>query len=104
MKKLCLALAAMLPLSAFAYPTELNKQLNGAEVSATVEDIDADIGSVMLYNYGRADATCTAVFRNGPEAPRTRKTEVRAGESTNLTLKFGRKIIKLRVDLTCKPL
>ncbi len=104
MKKLCLALAALLPLTAFAYPTELNKQLNGAEVSATVEDIDSDIGSVMLYNYGQAPATCKAVIRNGPEAPRTRKAELKAGESTNLTEKFGRKIIKLRVDLTCKPL
>ncbi|MNR65464.1 hypothetical protein D3C85_1885090 [compost metagenome] len=58
----------------------------------------------MLYNYGQAAATCKAVIRNGPEAPRTRKADLQPGESSNLTEKFGRKIIKLRVDLTCKPL
>ncbi|MEO4047512.1 3-phosphoglycerate kinase [Pseudomonas sp. CAU 1711] len=101
MKKLCLALAALLPLTAAAYPIEIEKQLNGAELSATGQQVDRNIGAVLLYNYGTTLAQCSAVFRNGPEAPRTRKVEVKAGETTNLTVKFARDIIKLRIDLTC---
>ncbi len=103
MKKTCLALAVtLLPLTAFAYPSELDKQLNGAEVSAEVQEIDANIGGLVLYNYGQMDATCKARFSNGPEAPRTRKAELKAGERTLLTMKFARNIIKLRVNLTCE--
>ncbi|WP_339410249.1 3-phosphoglycerate kinase [Pseudomonas sp. EA_35y_Pfl2_R5] len=102
MKKLCCALLACLPLTVMAYPIELEKQLNGAEVSATTQEIDHNMGAVQLYNYGRSDAKCTAVFRNGPEAPRTRKVSLAAGESGNLTLKSTRSIIKLRVKLTCE--
>ncbi|WP_339522505.1 3-phosphoglycerate kinase [Pseudomonas sp. EA_35y_Pfl2_R111] len=102
MKKLCCALLTCLPLTVMAYPIELEKQLNGAEVSATTQEIDHNMGAVQLYNYGRSDAKCTAVFRNGPEAPRTRKVSLAAGESGNLTLKSTRSIIKLRVKLTCE--
>lgn len=101
MKKLCCALLALLPLSAFAYPIELEKQLNGAEVSATSQEIDHNIAAVQLYNYGQAAAHCSAVFRNGPEAPRSRKVALQAGESSTLSIKFARSIIKLRVQLTC---
>lgn len=101
MKKLCCALLACLPLSAFAYPIELEKQLNGAEVSASTQEVDHNMGAVLLYNYGRSAARCTAVFRNGPEAPRTRKVKLAAGENSNMTVKFTRSIIRLRVQLTC---
>lgn len=102
MKKLCCALLACLPLTAMAYPIELEKQLNGAEVSASTQEIDHNMGAVQLYNYGQRDAKCTAVFRNGPEAPRTRQANLVAGESSNLTLKSNRSIIKLRIKLTCE--
>ncbi|HEX5843221.1 MAG TPA: 3-phosphoglycerate kinase [Pseudomonas sp.] len=101
MKKLCCALLACLPLSVFAYPIELEKQLNGAEVSASTQEVDHNMGAVVLYNYGRSEAQCSAVFRNGPEAPRTRKVSLAAGESSNMTVKFTRSIIRLRVQLTC---
>lgn len=102
MKKFCLAMAALLPLTAAAYPIEIEKQLNGAEVSATSQQVDRNIGAVLLYNYGSVAAQCTALFRNGPEAPRTRKVEVKAGDTANLTVRFARDIIKLRVELTCQ--
>lgn len=103
MNKLCLALVALLPLTAAAYPVEMNKQMNGAEVAATAEDIDSDIGSVMLYNYGQRAAQCKATFRNGPDAPRTRKIDLAPGQNSNLTVKFNRNVIKLRIDLVCHP-
>ncbi|UTW07194.1 3-phosphoglycerate kinase [Pseudomonas benzenivorans] len=101
MRNLCCALIALLPLSALAYPIELEKQLNGAEVSATTQEIDHNMGAVRLYNYGQTDARCSGVFRNGPERPRTRKVLLAAGESDNMTVKFARSIIRLRVKLTC---
>lgn len=101
MKKLCCALLSLLPLYALAYPIELEKQLNGAEVSASTQEIDHNMAAVLLYNYGQADAECTGVFRNGPETPRTRKTVLAAGQNGNMTVKFTRSIIKLRVQLTC---
>lgn len=101
MKKLCCAVLTLLPLVAFAYPIELEKQLNGAELSATTQEVDHNIGAVLLHNYGQTAAHCTGVFRNGPEVPRTRKVQLAAGQSSNMTVKFARSIIKLRVQLTC---
>ncbi len=101
MKKFCCALLACLPLSVFAYPIELEKQLNGAEVSASTQEIDHNMGALLLNNYGRSAAQCTALFRNGPEAPRSRKVNLAAGESSNVTIKFSRSIIRLRIQLTC---
>lgn len=103
MRNLCCALIALLPLAAFAYPIELDKTLNGAEVSATTQEIDHNMGAVLLYNYGQTEAQCSGVFRNGPERPRTRKVVLAAGERGNMTVKFARSIIKLRVKLTCAP-
>lgn len=101
MKNICCALIALLPLVAFAYPIEVEKQLNGAEVSVTTQEIDHNMGAVLLYNYGQTEAECSGVFRNGPELPRTRKVLLVPGQSSNLTVKFARSIIKLRVQLTC---
>lgn len=101
MKNLCCALIALLPLGALAYPIELEKQLNGAEVAAATQEIDHNMAAVLLDNYGQADAHCTGVFRNGPETPRTRKVVLPAGQSSSMTVKFARSIIKLRVQLTC---
>ncbi|MGE8496415.1 MAG: 3-phosphoglycerate kinase [Pseudomonas sp.] len=101
MKNLCCALLMLLPLGAMAYPINLEKQLNGAEVSATTQEIDHNMGAVLLYNYGETEAECRAVFRNGPEAPRTRKVVLAPGQNSSLTMKFTRSIIRLRIDLTC---
>lgn len=101
MKRVCCLLLALLPLGAYAYPIELAKQLNGAEVSATTQEIDHNMAALMLYNYGQSEAECTAVFRNGPEAPRTRRSVLAPGASNNMTVKFTRSVIRLRVQLTC---
>ncbi|MVV49667.1 3-phosphoglycerate kinase [Pseudomonas sp. PB120] len=103
MKKLCCVLLAMLPLTAFAYPVDVQKQLNGLSIDYNAFDTDKDIASIQVNNYGTTDAVCKVVFNNGPEAPRTRKIEVLAGKHTNATAKFTRSIIKMRIDLTCTP-
>ncbi|QZP35850.1 3-phosphoglycerate kinase [Pseudomonas sp. DR48] len=108
MKKLCCVvsgcmLLAMLPLTAFAYPVDVQKKLNGMSIDYNAYDTDSDIASIQVNNYGTTDANCTVVFNNGPEAPRTRKIEVPAGKHKNATAKFTRTIIKMRIDLTCLP-
>lgn len=103
MKKICCALVALLPLAVQAYPIELEKQFNGAEVSASPREIDHDMAAVMVENYGATAASCKAVFRNGPEAPRTRSVNLAPGQSGNLTVKFARSVIRLRVEITCQP-
>lgn len=103
MKKLCCALIACVPLAVEAYPIELEKQFNGAEVSASTQEIDHNMAAVRVQNYGQQAASCKAVFRNGPEAPRTRSVKLAAGQSGNLTVKFARSIIRLRVQLDCQP-
>ncbi|KTC37942.1 MAG: 3-phosphoglycerate kinase [Pseudomonas sp.] len=102
MRKFCCVLLALLPLGAWAYPIDVDKQLNGLSIDYTAYDTDEDIGSIQLNNYGKTDATCSVVFRNGPESPRTRRVEVAAGQSKNVTAKFNRKIIRLRLDLNCQ--
>ncbi|MDN4547782.1 3-phosphoglycerate kinase [Pseudomonas sp. C32] len=103
MKKICCVLLAMLPLTAFAYPIDVKKNLNDMKIDFETFDTDSDIGSIRVANYGDVDASCKAVFSNGPEAPRTRKFEVPAGKHKSATAKFSRNIIKLRIELTCAP-
>ena len=103
MKKFCCVVLALLPLTAFAYPIDVQKDLNDMKIDYETFDTDNDIGSIRVANYGDVDATCKAVFNNGPEAPRTRTIDVPAGKHKNATAKFTREIIKLRIKLTCTP-
>lgn len=98
-------LALLLPLTASAatYPIDVDEQLNGAEIMATPQAIDRDLAAVELHNYGQSAAVCTLVFRNGPETPRTRRTELEPGERKALSSKFKRDIIRLRIQLSCEP-
>ncbi|WP_421682028.1 3-phosphoglycerate kinase [Stutzerimonas urumqiensis] len=105
MKNLCCALLLLLPLTALAvsYPIEVDESLNGAEVSVSPESIDRDLAGLLVYNYGARPVECSAVFKNGPEVPRTRQAVIASGERLPMTVKFRRDIIKLRVKLTCNP-
>lgn len=104
MRKLSCAVLALLPLTAFGmYPIEVDSSLNGTEISYSTQEISNDMAVLLLANQGREPVRCSAVFRNGPEAPRTRKTLLQPGQEANLTTKFTRGIIKLRVKLECNP-
>lgn len=103
MNRLCCALLALLPLSAMAYPIEVDKHIEGVQVDYNAHDVFHDTGSISVNNFGSVDARCAVVFRNGPEAPRTRRVQVAAGKSVDVTSKFNRSIIKLRIKLSCEP-
>lgn len=103
MKKFCCLVLALLPLTAFAYPIDVEKNLNGMKIDYNAHETDNDIASIQVNNYGDTDAICKVVFNNGPEAPRTRSIEVAAGKHKNATAKFTRTIIKMRINLSCTP-
>ncbi len=102
MNRICCVLLALLPLTAWAYPIEVEKSYEGVQVDYTAHDSFHDMGSITVNNYGDVDAKCSVVFRNGPEAPRTRRITVAAKKTADVTAKFNRSIIKLRISLTCK--
>ena len=103
MKKIIIIAALLCPVIAFAFPIEVKKQLNGAEIDIETMDLGNNTAAVSLKNYGQRAAVCKARFRNGPESPRTRKTRIAAGETANLTARFSTTIIKMRVNVECKP-
>ncbi|MDE1164104.1 MAG: 3-phosphoglycerate kinase [Pseudomonas sp.] len=104
MKRCCALLLAALPLCAFAYPIDVQKNMDGgANVAYTTYDTDYDMGSINLRNDGETAVECTVRFQNGPEAPRTRRVTVPARASADVNAKFTRSIIKLRIGLSCKP-
>ncbi|MDY7561538.1 3-phosphoglycerate kinase [Pseudomonas sp. 10B1] len=101
MKKFCCVLLALLPITAFAYPIDVEKHLTGVSIDYTSYDTDYNLGSIKLNNYGDNAAECTVVFINGPESPRTRRVQLPAKASVDASAKFTRSIIKLRINLTC---
>ncbi|MEN8638046.1 3-phosphoglycerate kinase [Pseudomonas sichuanensis] len=102
MKKCCAVVLLCLPLGVMAYPIDVEKQTNGVKVDYTAYDTTYDIGSINLNNYGQVPAACKVTFRNGPEAPRVRRVNVPAGKSVDVTAKFNREILKLRIQVDCK--
>ncbi|WP_024682764.1 hypothetical protein [Pseudomonas syringae] len=103
MNRLCCALLVMLPVTALAYPIEVEKQYQGVKIDYVAHDVYHDTGSITVNNYGEVDAKCSVVFINGPEAPRTRHVQVGAGKSLDVSSRFNRSIIKLRIRLSCQP-
>ncbi|MFJ4371618.1 3-phosphoglycerate kinase [Pseudomonas japonica] len=103
MKKFCVAVLALLPLSALAaYPIEVEKAIGGGiKLDTTAYDTDYDRSTITLNNYGDVAARCGVVFRNGPET-RTRSVDVPAKQSLDVTSRFTRQIIKMRIKVTCE--
>ena len=103
MNRFWCVLLTMLPLSAFAYPIEVEKHLDGVQIDYNSHDTAYDIGNITVNNYGEVPAKCAVVFYNGPEAPRTRRVQIAPKSSANVTAKFNREIIRLRIKLSCEP-
>ncbi|ELP97794.1 MULTISPECIES: hypothetical protein [Pseudomonas] len=103
MNRLCCALLVMLPVTALAYPIEVEKQYQDVKIDYVAHDVYHDTGSITVNNYGEVDVKCSVVFINGPEAPRTRRVQVGAGKSLDVSSRFNRSIIKLRIRLSCQP-
>lgn len=103
MKKLSCALLLMLPLTVWAYPIEMDANVSNTDVTYDTQELNYNMGAVLVRNHGTTAARCTATFRNGPEAPRTRRTLIASGAEANMTAKFTREILRLRIQLNCEP-
>ncbi|MDU9389058.1 3-phosphoglycerate kinase [Pseudomonas sp. zfem002] len=104
MKKFCVAVLALLPLSVLAaYPIEVTKELGqGIKLDTTTYDTANDMTTITLNNYGDAAAQCKVTFNNGPEIPRVRRVDVPAKKSVDVVGTFNKQIIKMRIKVTCE--
>lgn len=102
MRNTIIAVFLVLPSMALAFPFEVEKQLNGAEISVDTLDLGNNLASVTLQNYGQRAAVCKVRFRNGPEAPRTRRARLVGGKTAHLTARFNNNVIKMRVKVECE--
>ena len=104
MAKYCVLLLAWLPLAAaLAYPIEVRTRLDATQIDYRSQDIAADLAGLTLDNRGAHAAQCTAVYRNGPEAPRLRRVRLAPGETVHLVVKLHRQVVRLRIELDCAP-
>lgn len=93
----------ILPALGWAFPFEVETQLNGVHLSVETMDLGDNLAAVSLHNYGEQDARCTVRFRGGPQA-RTRKATVAAQHRANVTASFSTQVIRMRVKVTCHPI
>ncbi|BAN47459.1 hypothetical protein [Metapseudomonas resinovorans] len=103
MNKLFLVPLMLLPSLAFAFPIDVTKKLNGAEIVYNTTTISSNMAAINIQNVGGTAAQCRVVFVNGPENPRVRNTVVQSGSSSYVTANFNRAVIRLRITLTCNP-
>lgn len=103
MIRCCAVVLALLPGVCLAYPIEVLKQLGDTDILVTAHDTAPDLGAVTLHNYGTQAAQCSVRFRNGPEPARTRRVNVAAGKTADVSASFQRSVVKLRVEVRCEP-
>lgn len=98
---LCTCLMLCLPLTALAFPVEVELKSQGVSIAATSGYL-SNIATVTLVNQGQHAALCEATFVNGPERPSASRVRIKAGEKTVLTQAFFRQINRVRVTVDCK--
>ncbi|AYC33754.1 3-phosphoglycerate kinase [Pseudomonas cavernae] len=105
MNRLIGAVALLVPATALAtfFPIDVTPHMNGADVAYQATSLKFNMGVMSLHNKGKMAAACKAVFNIGPENPRVRKVILEPGEQATLTGNFKSEIIRMRIELTCKP-
>lgn len=88
--------------AAAAYPIDLEVDAPDIEV-ATVVHTDGLLAVVQVTNHERATIRCDAMFHNGPERGRARRAIIEPGQSASLSWTPRRSVVRLRVQLHCKP-
>jgi len=100
-KAVVFAAAILISAGVSAFSFEVNKQLNGLQISVDTMDLGDNLAAVTLYNYGEQEAQCSVRFQSGPQAPRTRKARVAVQQTVNLTASFSNQVIRMRVQVKC---
>jgi hypothetical protein len=98
-----LLLCLLLPMSGRAAdaPIELEQSIDGVRVDVATGWIEGVVYA-RLENRSPAAALCEAEFRNGPES-RLRRSRLEPGEARTLTFQPSRQVLRLRIDLRCRP-
>jgi hypothetical protein len=98
-----LLLCLLLPMSGRAAdaPIELEQSVDGVRVDVATGWIEG-VAYARLENRSPAAALCEAEFRNGPES-RLRRSRLEPGEARTLTFQPSRQVLRLRIDLRCRP-
>mgnify|MGYP000371487625 FL=1 len=91
-------LATILPSS--ATPVFVNETLNDLDI--TVESsLVGQRGMAFVQNNESEAIMCDVTFKNGPELPVKRRSSVNPGVKKIVETTFGRKIVKLTIDVVC---
>jgi hypothetical protein len=98
-----LLLCLLLPLASRAAdaPIELRESIDGVRIDVVTGWIEG-VAYARLENRSPAAALCEAEFRNGPES-RQRRSRLESGEARTLTFQPSRQVLRLRIDLRCRP-
>jgi hypothetical protein len=92
-------LCALLPAVAIAFPTELDVT-GEVRVNAAIFN-DGRVAIVRVLNQEAFAVRCQAVFNNGPEVSRSRRTVIEPGEEGSMSWLPRRNVVRLRVELSC---
>lgn len=103
MRKLLMGMSlALCAAAAMAFPTDLELDLDGLNVEALTH-VDGRVALVRISNYESFAVRCEAVFRNGPEISRARRAVIDPTDTAVLSWTPRREVVRLRVELSCKP-
>lgn len=99
-----IAAAALLLFSqaAAAYPVDLETDAAGLDITAEVHT-DGVLSVVQVTNHEQAAIRCDARFFSGPDRGRARRAIIEPGQSASLSWTPRRTVVRLRVELSCRP-
>ena len=90
------------PLSAWAFPIDVELQPEAIQVSVTTTDL-TNMAAVMLTSEEKTALQCQVEFINGPERPVPRRVRLQPGEEVAVSQFFRRQINRVRVAVECVP-
>ena len=93
---------SLLAAQAHAYQTDLRFESKGLDIEAIPNLID-NATVVRLINHEHAAVRCDVVFRNGPELSKSRKINIKAGDTGVARFSPSRDVIRLQIDIECWP-
>lgn len=97
---LAIGIALSLPLSAWAFPIDVELQPGAAQVSVRTTDL-SNLAALQLRNDGGGALYCQVAFVNGPERPVPRRVRLLPGEEVVVSQFFRRAINRVRVNIDC---
>lgn len=90
----------VLPLSAWAFPIDVELQPETTQISVTATDL-ANMAAVMLTSNEKTALQCQVDFVNGPERPVPRRVRLQPDEQVTVSQFFRRQINRVRVTVEC---